>query len=165
MKSVKRISFVLIFISCFIILFINSYQQYDIFVQNKIIDNAFNSFDGYIFIPRFNIKRIIKYGTDSSVLDSNYVGMHELSGELDGVNLIILAGHNTDNVFGRLHHINIDDVIYIKGDTYDRKFTVYDKRVVDEYDFSYFKNRHNELMLITCDKKGYRLLVFLREDL
>lgn len=167
MKSVKRISFCLIIISCSIFFFIKGYEQYDIVVQNKIIDNPFSikSIDGYIFIPKFNIKRIIKRGTDSDILDFNYVGIHDLSGELNGSNLIILAGHNIDNVFGRLHDILIGDVVFINGDGYDRKFIVYDKKIVSEYDFSYFKNRNNELVLITCDKKGYRLLVFLKEDL
>lgn len=167
MKIVKRISFVLIIISCIIILFIRGYEQYDIVVQNRIIDDTFSirSFDGYIYIPKFNIKRIIKNGTSSDILDSNYVGMHELSGELYDSDLIILAGHNIDNVFSKLHDILIDDVVFIRGENIDRKFIVYDKRVVSEYDFSFFNNRSNELILITCDKKGFRLLVFLREAL
>ena len=141
-------------------------QYHDIVVQNKIIDNAFvlDSYDGYIFIPRFGIKRLIENGTDSSVLDSGYVGIYESSGDLSGSDLIILAGHNVPNVFSKLHDISIGDIVFVNNGS-DRKFVVYDKKVVSESDFSFFNNRNNELMLITCDKKGYRLLVFLKEDL
>lgn len=141
-------------------------EYHDIVVQNKIIDSPFmlNSYDGYIYIPRFGIKRLIKRGTDSSVLDSGYVGIYEASGGLDSDDLIILAGHNISNVFSKLHDISIGDIAFVNNG-YDRKFVVYDKKVVSESDFSFFNNRRNELMLITCAKKGYRLLVFFKEDL
>ena len=166
MKSIKRISFFIIIISVFHILFLKVDQYHDIVVQNEIIDSPFvlDFYDGYISIPRFGIRRLIKSGTDSEVLDSLYVGIYESSGSLAGSDLIILAGHNIPNVFSKLHDISIGDVVFINNG-FDRKFVVYDKKIVDEYDFSYFNNRNNELMLITCDKKGYRLLVFLREEL
>ena len=166
MKSVKRISFFIIIISVFYICFLKVDQYHDIVVQDKIIDSPFvlDSYDGYISIPRFGIRRLIKSGTDSDVLDSLYVGIYESSGSLDGSDLIILAGHNIDSVFSRLHDICVGDIVFINSGS-DRKFVVYDKKVVNEYDFSFFNNRYNELLLITCDKKGYRLLVFLREDL
>ena len=80
------------------------------------------------------------------------------------MNNIILAGHNIPNVFSKLHDISVGDIVFVNNGS-DRKFIVYDRKIVSESDFSYFYNRNNELMLITCDKKGYRLLVFLREDL
>lgn len=171
-------------------------SSYDINVQNEIIDDIFNmdindevvygsdSFNssstlsnsndivygdylGYIYIPRFNIKRLIKDGTDDSILNGNYVGIHRLSGGLDGNDLIILAGHNISNVFSKLHIINIGDFVYINTINLNRKFIVYDKKIVSEYDINYLDdNRYNELLLITCTKNsGERLLVFLREEL
>lgn len=166
MKSVKRISVFLVIVSAFFGLFMKVDQHRDYIVQSKIIDNAFklDSYSGYILIPRFGIKRLIKSGTDDSVLDSGYVGIYEFSGDLSSNDLIILAGHNIPNVFSKLHDISIGDIVFVNNGS-DRKFIVYDKKIVSESDFSYFYNRNNELMLITCDKKGYRLLVFLREDL
>ena len=79
--------------------------------------------------------------------------------------VIILAEHNISNVFSRLHDISIGDSVILGGSVY-RRFVVYDKKIVSENDFSYFYDRPNELMLITCtDYDGYRLFVFLKEDL
>ena len=166
MRNLKRISIFFIIVSVLIILLLKVDQRYDIVVQNKIIDNTFilDSYNGYIFIPRFGIKRLIKSGTDINILDSGFVGIYESSGDLSGSDLIILAGHNIPNVFSKLHDISIGDIVFVNGGS-DRKFIVYDKKIVNENDFSFFNNRDNELMLITCDKKGYRLLVFLKEDL
>lgn len=149
-------------------------------VQDSIISDVFNSTEddssdsvvlndylGYIYIPKYDIRRVIESGTDSSVLDSGFVGMHRLSGGIDSNDLIILAGHNISNVFSCLHYLEYGDFVYINSYELSRKFIVYDKKIVDEYDFSYLvNNRKNELLLITCTmNKGERLLVFLKEDL
>ena len=145
------------------------YRKYDIVSQNRIIDSVFNydgtSYDGYIYIPRFNVRRLIKKGTDSSILDDLYVGIHDLSCDIMSDCLVILAGHNVKSVFSSLHDISIDDEVFICSFV-TRRFVVYDKKIVSENDFSYFYDRPNELLLITCtDNDGYRLLVFLREVL
>lgn len=175
-KSIKIISFVLIF--CCFVYFIsfNLFEVRDREVQNRIIDSVFSvdvsdevsddvDYLGYIYIPRFGVKRLIRNGTDSSILDSLYVGVYYKSGLIDGEDLVILAGHNVHNVFSCLHSIDVDDVVFLGGSNFYRKFVVYDKLVVDEYNNDFFFSRDNELLLITCDKKGYRLLVFLREVL
>lgn len=170
MRSVRRVSLVIVFSCLVYYIFINFNQRFDIIYQNKVIDSILNydisEYDGYIYIPRFNIRRLIKYGTDSSILDRGYVGIYELSGNLYSADLIILAGHNIPNVFSKLHDISIGDSVFLSGNFISRKFVVYDKKVIGDSDFSYFYNRSNELMLITCtDNYGYRLLVFLREVL
>lgn len=191
-KSVKIISFIIILFSLGIMFYLSFLNSYDINVQNEIIDHVFNmdvsdvisddssindsvnsknivydDYLGYIYIPRFNIKRLIKSGTDDSVLNANYVGMHRLSGSLDGNDLIILAGHNISNVFSKLHLINIGDIVYINSRLFSRKFVVYDFKIVNEYDGNYlYDNRLNELLLITCTRNsGERFIVFLKEEL
>lgn len=170
MKSIKIFSFLLIIVCFCIFIYVRCSESYDIIVHNKIVDNVFSVPDdseylGYVYIPKFDVKRLIKYGTDSSILDSGFVGMHEFSRDLSSSSLIVLAGHNISSVFSCLHDLSIDDVLYIKNYFVDRKFYVYDMRIVSEYDMSYFYERYNELMLITCDRPGYRLVVFLREVL
>lgn len=170
MKSVRIISVFVIIICLCVLLFLNISSQHSVFVQNRIIDNVLNvdvdEYLGYIYIPRFNIKRLIKHGTDSYILDDLYVGLYESSALLDGTGLIILAGHDVPIVFSKLHNISIGDDVFIRGNGINRKFVVYDSVIVSEDNMSYFTNRDNELLLITCtDKKGYRLLVFLREVL
>lgn len=170
MRSIKLISIIVVVFCIGFRIILLSYQFYSVVVQNDIIDSSFRNGDffdylGYIEIPKFNIRRLIKDGTDNDVLDSLFVGLFELSHSIDSSDLIILAGHNVSNVFSCLHDLISDDYIYIGYKGGVKKFIVYDKKVVSEYDDSYFYNRKNELLLITCDKKGYRLLVFLKEDL
>ena len=176
-KSIKICSFVLIFCCIGYLFVFDFFEVRDKEVQNRIIDNVFSvdvsddvdnvqeDYLGYIYIPRFDVKRLIKDGTDLDLLDSLYVGVYYKSGFLYGDDLIILAGHNVRNVFSCLHKIDIGDFVYIGGRDFYRKFVVYDKLVVDEYNNDFFFSRDNELLLITCDKKGFRLLVFLREVL
>lgn len=189
-RKIKIISVLLIVFSLIFILIFSYNNVKDVYVQNKIIDNMFiydsesikneisdsnvyninyevSDYLGYIYIPRFNIRRLIKNGTDSSILDSNYVGVHELSSSILDDDLIILAGHNVFNVFSKLHDININDLVILGSSGVSRKFLVYNKVVVNEYDFSYLNsNRKNELLLITCtNKSGERLLVMLKEVL
>ena len=174
MKNVRIISIFIIIICFLILLYFRFTEQYSIIAQNRIIDNIFQldyhedygDYLGYIYIPRFDIKRLIKSGTDTSILDDGYVGLHEMSDSLYGSHLIILAGHNISSVFSKLHYLSIGDDVFIKNNDINRKFIVYDSIVANEYDMKYFDNRDNELLLITCtDKRGYRLLVFLREVL
>ncbi len=185
-KKIEIVSFILILLCVIIYVFLNGINVYSVYVQNKIIDSVFNinvdeikdaSIDsndsysnmylGYIEIPKYDIKRLIKYGTGADILNIGYVGMHELSGNLSDDDLIILAGHNISSVFSKLHFLSNGDFVYINTVGILRKFVVYDVRVVSEYDIDYLlDNRKNELLLITCTKKnGERLLVFLREVL
>lgn len=172
-KSLKIFSIVIV-VFCFgIVVYLRLHDCYEISVQNSIIDREFsinntdlNDYLAYIYIPRFNIRKIIKEGTSSDVLDAGYVGIYDFSYDLSGSDLIILAGHNIFSVFSRLHSISIGDLVYIRNNSIDRKFIVYDKKIVGDTDFSQFYNRKNELLLITCtNKKGYRLFVFLKEEL
>lgn len=138
-----------------------------IFDENVRHSNSFvDDYLGYIYIPKFNIKRLIKYDTDSNILNDGYVGLHRLSGDLISDDLIILAGHDVSNVFHKLHFISTGDYVYINTYNKNRKFVVYDSKVVSEYDVSsLINNRKNELLLITCTKhSGERLLVFLKEE-
>ncbi len=171
--KLKQVSLLIVFLGVCHLVFISVNNSKNIEKQNNIIssvfeeksDISFNDYLGYIYIPKFNIKRLIKYGTDKDILDEEYVGMHRLSGDLHGNDLIILAGHNTSNVFKSLHQSDVGDYIFIDSKV-SRKYVIYDKKIVNDDDFSYLlDNRMNELLLITCtNKKGERLLVFLKED-
>ena len=170
-KSIKIISFCFIILSIFIIAYLYFINKRSIVVQNKIIDSVFSidnyegEYLGYISIPKFNVKRVIKRGTSLSILDDLFVGLYEES-SLFSNDLIILAGHNVPIVFSKLHEISIDDSVFLINNRINRRFDVYDIKIVREDDFSFFNNRNNELLLITCtDVPGYRLLVFLKEIL
>ena len=178
-KKLKIFSLILVYSGVCSLFYMHFSNVKDEQIQDSIISDVFNTEDGsssdyvfndylgYLYIPKYDVRRIIEIGTDSSVLDSGFVGMHRLSGCLSCNDLIILAGHNIPNVFSKLHNMDVGDVVYINSYNLSRKFIVYDKKKVNEYDFSYLiNNRKNELLLITCTmNKGERLLVFLKEDL
>lgn len=172
MKDVlKIVSLIFAFIGLSIFVFIKTSISRSVVIERKIIDNIsmYESDDylGYIYIPNFDLKKIIKKGTSSSILDGGYVGMYDASSDLLSNDMIVLAGHNVSNVFSKLHFINIGDCVYINSHSTSRKFVVYDKKIVNEHDVSYLNsNKLNELLLITCTKrKGERLLVFLKEEI
>ena len=183
-KRLKIVSLLFIFCCCCILIDLFYNERNSVLEQNSIIHDEFESYDadnndslkgisylsdyaGYIYIPRFDLKRLIVYGTDSDVLDKGYVGVYDLSACLECNDMIILAGHNISSVFHSLHYININDFVFINTRTINRKFYVYDKIVVDDSDIDYlYDNRVNELLLITCtDNVHERLLVFLKEVL
>ena len=96
----KRIIKILLFVSVFI-LFIPSYNKYklDKKIDDVIIsksNNITSLYEGYIYIPKFNYKNLIKKG--DKALDENLVSMHKLSDPIGGSN-IILSGHNNKYVF------------------------------------------------------------------
>ena len=173
-RIIKYFGLFLMVICCLIFIFIYFIERHDIVLHNRIISGVFNDssdyinndYIGYISIPKINIKRVIKYGTNSNVLDGGYVGLYENCDDLSNDDLIILAGHNISSIFGKLHIISIGDVVIIGNRFVHREFIVYKKEIINEKDDYILKqNRKNELLLVTCDKKGYRLVVFLKEDL
>ena len=170
-KSIKIISFLVIVLSILIMAYVFLINRHSVRVQNKIIDSVFSvdnyegDYLGYISIPKFNVRRVIKRGTSVSILDDLFVGLYGES-SLSSDDLIILAGHNVPVVFSKLHEISIGDSVFLINGRINRRFDVYDIKVVRDDDFSFFNNRSNELLLITCtDFSGYRLLVFLKEVL
>lgn len=168
-KRIKLFSLFVIIISFINIFIFKLSRVYDIHFQNNIINNHYNSIDNnisYIYIPRFNIKRIIKSGDEKEILDSFYVLLCEESASLYSDDLIILAGHNVRNVFSKLHEIDIGDSVIIFNGGYDRNFKVISKNILAENDLSmFYDTTKNRLLLITCANKGYRLVVLLEEVL
>lgn len=153
-----------IFITFAILLY--SYKKYndynDIKFHNEIINsikdnkNIYN--ESYIEIPKYNIKRIIKY--DIRLLDKNYV--IKLNSKN---NLIVLAGHNINLVFHKIHYLKKDDIVYLYIDKI-HKYKVVSKKEIDINKYNYLNKEYqkNTLILITCTKNNNkRLLVSLEE--
>lgn len=112
----------------------------DIIKQNKI-DSIYS---GYIYIPKFKYKSLIKKGSDT--IDENLVELVDFSDELDGER-IILAGHNNRQVFNRIYYLNVGDEIYISDFKSDYRYVVSGNKYIDVDDFNEFDN---DLTLITC---------------
>lgn len=161
----KRIIKVLLVLSLFV-LFIPTYNKYklDMRVDEVLLskdDNITSIYEGYIYIPKYNYKNLIKKG--DKAIDENYVSMHKLSSHIGEGKNIILSGHNNRYVFHKLYSIKVGDEIIISDFRHDFRYIVNEKRIVDVSDSSIF-NDENRLTLITCtDDTQKRLVVICTE--
>ena len=156
----KRIVKILLFISLFI-LFIPSYNKYRLEkrVDEILLSKETSIYDGYIYIPKFNYKNMIKKG--DKALDENLVSMHELSDSIGGTN-IILSGHNNKYVFHKLYYLTLGDEIIISDFNIDKRYIVNEIKKVNINDSSIFNMEG--LKLITCTNNNQiRLVVICTE--
>lgn len=155
-------------------LIINEYidNKNDVTFHNKKINEMFinngNKIDdeyiGYIEIERLGIKRLIKEGITSEVLDNNFVGYVTRSKPINEIGNTVLAGHSINIVFAKLHSLKIEDTIIIT--TYDKsyKYKVSKKYETSPDDVSiYNSGAVKELTLITCTNNNSKRLIIKAE--
>ena len=158
----KRIVKVLLFLSLFI-LCIPTYNKCKI---DKRVDDIISSknsniksiYEGYIYIPKFDYKNLIKKG--DKALDENYISMHELSSGIIDKGNIILSGHNNKYVFHKLYKLNIGDEIIISDFNIERLYAV-EKIIYTSIDDSSIFDKDNKLTLITCTNNSQKRLVVI----
>ncbi len=143
----------------------NKQEQQNLVINKTFIESSPNvdkEYLGYIEIPKYKIKRLIKKGTDKKNLDDGYIGLLDNTA-IDKGNTV-LAGHNINKIFKVLHQIEKNDQVIIT--TYSNKYVYYvtQKREISVDDFSYFENTDEKLLtLITCtDDNNKRLMVRLK---
>jgi LPXTG-site transpeptidase (sortase) family protein len=151
----KRIIKILLVLSLFI-LFIPTYNKYKIEkrVDEILLSKENSIYEGYIYIPKFNYKNVIKKG--DKAINENLVSMHNLSDPIGSDN-IILSGHNNKYVFHKLYKLDIGDEIIIGDFKKDYRYTVDNIKVVN-IDDSYVFNKEG-LKLITCTNDNQKRLV------
>lgn len=163
MSLLKRIVKVFLVISLFIIFIpvtkeINVKKKVNEVINNNPVDSIYS---GYIYIPKFDYKNLIKEGSDS--LDKNLVELTNFS-ERIGDNKLILAGHNNRYVFNKIYYLNIDDEIIISNFLVDYIYKVKEKNIIKVDDFSYFNE--DGLYLITCtDNNQKRFVIKAKREL
>lgn len=145
--------------------FYNSYAKVDdvVYTKNEENLNLENNYIGYIEISNYNIKRLIINSVEKEKLDKGFVGTIKGSAGLDDeYGNIIIAGHSIINVFQKLHNAKIGDEIKIVTHLKSYTYTILEKHIISDNDFSYFKQRDNQkiLTLVTCENNNkYRLIV------
>lgn len=154
----NKIAIKIIMISILLYLIKNIIIINNISYQNQIIrnyDNHNKKYYGYIYIPKYNIKRLIKKGTDNKILDKYYVGKMEIHKD----NLIILAGHNVNSVFHKIHYLKKGDLVYLKNEEY----RVDSYKEININDYSILNKTYNKktLILITCTKNVLKRYVVI----
>ena len=152
MRNIKKSSLILFLLPLFLIKpkYIKLYNQNRILDSHKEVD--------YIYIPKFNIKRVIINNTDSKTLDNYYVGKMNIKVN----NLTILAGHNINQVFHKIHYLNIGDIAYINNIKY--KVIGYKEIKVNDYSILNTKYDCPTIILMTCTtNKNKRYIVTLKD--
>lgn len=151
MLNIKKSSLILLLIP---LIFIKPNKYKNLYIQNRILDS--HKEVNYIYIPRFNIKRVIINNTDNKTLDNYYVGKMNINVD----NLTILAGHNINSVFHKIHYLNVNDVVYLK----EEKYKVIDHKEIKVDDYSILNTKYEcpTLILMTCtNDKNKRYIVIL----
>lgn len=124
-------------------------------VEESIENNNINNeYSGFIYIPKFEYKNLIKKGYES--LDDNLVELTNFSEDI-GQNKVILAGHNNRYVFNKIYDLNIKDQIIISDFNVDYSYRVIDKHIIKVDDFSYFNS--DGLYLITCTNNNQKRFI------
>jgi len=117
---------------------------------------------GSIEFPDYQIKRIIKQGILTSILDQGYVGFLPLSYQLDDpYGNIVLAGHNRKNAFAFLHDLKLGDTILLNTREKTFSFHIIKIDIISKTDYQYFElsNYEKILTLITCTNHDRQRLV------
>ena len=122
-----------------------------------------NDYLGYLEIPKYNIKRLIKQGTTTNIINQNIIGLYNNNVSLESESgQIILAGHNNKYVFKNLSKVKINDEIIITTPNNYYKYVVKNLHIINASDYTHFKinSKIKELILVTCIKdKHHRLLI------
>ena len=156
MRLLKRIVKIFMFLSLFIFMIpvtkeINIKTKVNNVIKNNNINNIYS---GFIYIPKFDYKNLIKEGDDS--LEDNLVEITNFSDKI-GSNKVILAGHNNKYVFNKIYNLSINDQIIISDFAIDYNYKVIEKKIIKVDDFSYFNE--NGLYLITCTNNNQERFV------
>lgn len=163
MSLLKNIIKILLFISLFVFLIpvtkeISVKKKIEKVIENNNIDNMYS---GFIYIPKFEYKNLIKKGEES--LNENLVMITNFSNDI-GENKVILAGHNNKYVFNKIYNLDINDDIIISDFNVDYNYKVIEKKIIKVDDFSYFNE--NGLYLITCTNNNQeRFIIKAKREL
>lgn len=125
-----------------------------------------NSYLGYIEIPTLNIRNLIVYGTEKNTLNKGYVGLMNISANIDDqIGNIILAGHNVNSVFKKLHYSKIGENIKIVTHKNSYNFKITEKYVISDNDMSHFRKSTDKkiLTLVTCRNNIKERLIVVAE--
>lgn len=132
-------------------------------IDNIIINKIGNKkYDGYIYIPKFDYKCLIRSGNDNEVLSSNDVLLFDNGSKIDDeFGNTVLAGHNNKMVFSILYKLSKDDDIILNTFDNNYRFIIYDIKVVNIKDTYVLDNVYDKKMvtLITCTKDNQKRLI------
>ena len=163
MSLLRKLIKIFLFVSIFIFFIpvtkeLNIKNKVEKVIKNNNMDNIYL---GFVYIPKFNYKNLIKEGEET--LDENLVEITNFSDNI-GENKIVLAGHNNRYVFNKIYKLDIDDQIIISDFKVDYSYKVKERKIIKVDDFSYFNA--DGLYLMTCtDNNQERFIIKAKREL
>ena len=161
MPIIKRLAKIIFLITLFLLFMPNVKEKIlkekiDYMIDTKKIDSIY---EGYLYIPKFNYKNIIK--KDIKSLEENNIVMMDYSDKIGG-STIVLAGHNNRYVFHKLYYLEKGDEVILSDFGIDYKYIVDKTKYINVDDFNELKI-DNSLILITCSNNNQkRYIVILK---
>ena len=166
-RFLKYISFILICLSILILVLLKVNHKFDKEKHLNLINKSINVKTNYtnvpyIEIPSVDITRVIKEDNNQKVLDDGYVIIFNENKDLYSINNLILAGHNTVNIFKNLKNIKLNDYIYIRYKNTKFTYKVNSKKIIDVKEISYLdETQYKNISLITCTNDDQKRLLVL----
>ena len=163
MSLLRKLIKIFLFVSIFIFFIpvtkeLNIKNKVEKVIKNNNMDNIYL---GFIYIPKFNYKNLIKEGEET--LDENLVEITNFSDNI-GEKKIVLAGHNNRYVFNKIYKLDIDDRIIISDFKVDYSYKVKERKIIKVDDFSFFNE--DGLYLMTCtDNNQERFIIKAKREL
>lgn len=163
MSLLRKLIKIFLFVSIFIFFIpvtkeLNIKNKVEKVIKNNNMDNIYL---GFVYIPKFNYKNLIKEGEET--LDENLVEITNFSDNI-GDNKIVLAGHNNRYVFNKIYKLDIDDQIIISDFKVDYSYKVKERKIIKVDDFSFFNE--DGLYLMTCtDNNQERFIIKAKREL
>ena len=128
----------------------------NMFINDSTYNKINNDYLGYI--EYLDIKVEIILGINQKNLDNHHVCLDYESTSLDNNVNKILAGHNIDDVFKKLHNLKVNDKIKIVTSNNKYVYNIDEIKIVDENDLDALKKESN-LTLITCMINPHKRLI------
>ena len=165
--KLKILGFSLIFINLFALILIDINDKQKLLEEINLINQLEYKdmeFDylGYIEIPKINLKKIIKQGTNQEILNEGYVGL--LTGKTINNSNIVLAGHNIESVFKNIKKLTLNDTIYVYFENKKYEYQVIKILTIEIDELNYLNDtEEKKLTLITCTDKNKRRFIVISE--
>lgn len=140
-------------------------------VANTVETNTMEStYENYVVLGKIKIEKIglEQYILDSKEEDAMKKGIVRLyGGSLNNYGNLCLAGHNFDNLFGKLNELDNGDTIkIIEKDFSETEYKVKEILTVEPDDLTVLMPKEDkvELTLITCENASTKRLVIKAEE-
>lgn len=136
-------------------------------VETKVMESTYEGYKvlGKIKIEKLGVEQYILDSTEENALKNGIARIY--GGSLNNYGNLCLAGHNFDNMFGKLNELDKGDIItIIEKDFSETEYEVKDILSVEPTDLEALIPNENkvEITLITCENASTKRLIIKAEE-